>query len=393
MINTSAHSYAAQAYPEDIEKVISIMETAIGIGCSLGPVLGSLVYSWLGYAWAFLLFGIAMVPPAVLLLFLKRPRDLVKARDATQADEELISRGDSEALREKRSNVSGDDMRTEGLQKVTYGQLICMPRVIFAALSATMNYIVYCALEPTLTLRLEDYGLAQTQKGLVFTIMPTMYMISCFVAPYCQPKWMETRVWLTLSAFFLGFSMLFVGPFFLEKSLPVMCVGLFFNGCMLGPLIIPNMAEMIVATKLAYPDCDHEHANSLIGGVLNSAYGIGGAVGPIIGTSLYQFVGFRNMCNVVGGVCMVFSILYFVLCSGCEAWRSTMSRRANQGRQMSDIELLSESVYGIRHASKLKGAVISHKIAQAIEQMNWIKRSQSADDVVIKTESIVMTRR
>ena len=268
-----------------------------------------------------------------------------------------------------------------------------MPRVIFAALSATMNYIVYCALEPTLTLRLEDYGLAQTQKGLVFTIMPTMYMISCFVAPYCQPKWMETRVWLTVSAFFLGFSMLFVGPFFIDKSLPVMCIGLFFNGCMLGPLIIPNMAEMIVATKIAYPDCDHEHANSLIGGVLNSAYGIGGAVGPIIGTSLYQFVGFRNMCNVVGGVCMVFAMLYFVLCSGCEAWRSTMSRRANQGRQMSDIELLSESVYGIRHAGRLKGAVISHKIAQAIEQMNWIKRSQSADDVVIKTESIVMTRR
>ena len=132
-----------------------------------------------------------------------------------------------------------------------------MPRVIFAALSATMNYIVYCGLEPTLTLKLEEYGLAQTQKGLVYTIMPTMYMISCFVTPYCQPKWMETRVWLIISAFFLGCSMLFVGPFFIDKSLPVMCIGLFFNGCTLGPLIIPNMAEMIVAIKIAYPDCDH----------------------------------------------------------------------------------------------------------------------------------------
>ena len=88
------------------------METAIGVGCSLGPVLGSLVYSWLGYAWAFLIFGIAMVPPAVLLLFLKKPRDLVKAREVTQADEELISRGDSEAIKEKRDEFSRDDIRS-----------------------------------------------------------------------------------------------------------------------------------------------------------------------------------------------------------------------------------------------------------------------------------------
>ena len=77
---------------------------------------------------------------------------------------------------------------------------------------------------------------------------------------------------------------------------------------------------------------------------MGSAYGIGGAVGPIIGTSLYQFVGFRNMCNVVGGVCMVFAMLYFALCSGCEAWRLTKSRGSIKGQQMSDIELLSASI-------------------------------------------------
>ena len=110
-----------------------------------------------------------------------------------------------------------------------------------------INYIAYCALDPTLSLRLADYGLTQTQKGLVFTIMPSTYMISTILTPYLQPKWLEVRVWLIIAAFFLGVSMCFVGPFFLEESLVCMCIALFVTGCLLGPLIIPNMAEMIVA--------------------------------------------------------------------------------------------------------------------------------------------------
>ena len=56
---------------------------------------------------------------------------------------------------------------------------------------------------------------------------------------------MEIRVWLIVGLLLLGTGTLFVGPFFLEKNLGVMCFGLFFSGTFLGPLIIPNMAEMM----------------------------------------------------------------------------------------------------------------------------------------------------
>lgn len=41
---------------------------------------------------------------------------------------------------------------------------------------------------------------------------------------------------------------------------------------------------------------------------------------------------------------MVFAMLYFALCSGCEAWKSSMSQRSNKGQQMNDIELPSASI-------------------------------------------------
>lgn len=153
-----------------------------------------------------------------------------------------------------------------------------------------------------------------------------MYMISCFLTPCLMPKWMEARVWLMSAAFFLGVSLYFVGPCFVNESLAAMCIGLFFTGSFLGPLIIPNMAEMIAATQQAYPDSDLEHANSIIGGILNAAYGVGGAVGPLMGTLPYQFLGFSPMCAIVGSLCIVFAVMYFLTCKGCEAFATTFNK-------------------------------------------------------------------
>lgn len=49
MVNTAAYAYASAAYPDDVEKIISIFEGAVGIGIMVGPVGGSLVYTALGF--------------------------------------------------------------------------------------------------------------------------------------------------------------------------------------------------------------------------------------------------------------------------------------------------------------------------------------------------------
>ena len=88
-INTSAYSYAAQAYTDDVEKVISIMETVVGIGCAAGPVLGSVVYELIGFAWTFILFGIIMAPTSIILCFLKKPTEV-------KADLEMAAKQEKE---------------------------------------------------------------------------------------------------------------------------------------------------------------------------------------------------------------------------------------------------------------------------------------------------------
>lgn len=163
--------------------------------------------------------------------------------------------------------------------------------------------------------------------------MPTVYMVSALTIPYLQPEWMEARVLLMTAAFCIGISMSFVGPFYTDESLPVMCIALFFNGCLLGPLIIPNMGEMMAATELEYPEgVDLEHANSLLSGMLNSAYGAGGAIGPLLGSGIYQVLGFRSMCDIVCGIAFTFALTYFLVCNGSEAFKTTCRNRRQPNR-------------------------------------------------------------
>lgn len=67
----------------------------------------------------------------------------------------------------------------------------------------------------------------------------------------------------------------------------VMLIGLATSAIFYAPTIIPNMSEMMVSTRLHFPEHDLEHANSLLSGMLNSCFGIGQASGPLLGSFIY----------------------------------------------------------------------------------------------------------
>ena len=80
-INTGSYSFVAQAYPDNVEKVISIMEAIVGIGCAAGPVLGSITYELVGFAWTYILIGALMAPTSYFLFFfLQKPLDVKATR-------------------------------------------------------------------------------------------------------------------------------------------------------------------------------------------------------------------------------------------------------------------------------------------------------------------------
>ena len=86
---------------------------------------------------------------------------------------------------------------------------------------------------------------------------------------------MERRVALILVLFLLGAGTAFIGPFFEEKNLPVMLVAIVITGFLCGPIMVMPMQEMMESIKLAYPNCDFEHASNLLSGLFTSCIGAG----------------------------------------------------------------------------------------------------------------------
>ena len=207
--------------------------------------------------------------------------------------------------------------------KLGYSNLFCNQRVLHAALSGLIPQMTFSCLEPIMSLRLLDYDVSQATSGLIFGIMPICLAAGTILVPYLVPKWVEPRVTLISALFVLAFATALTGPFFTELNLTAMMIGLGMMGFFEGVLLIPNMEEMMRATKQAYPNCDLEHTNSLLSGLLSSAFGAGMAIGPLLGSFFFQISDFQNTMNYISIIVVSEAVLYILCAQGFQAVRQT----------------------------------------------------------------------
>ena len=175
-------------------------------------------------------------------------------------------------------------------------------------------------------------------------------MVGCISTPYIIPKWFEGRLAIMVSALFLGILTLQIGPFWEEKNITAMLIGLTTQAIFFAPTVIPNMSEMMLSTHLKYPDADLEHANNLLGGLMNCCFGVGQGLGPLFGSAIYQTMGFRALCDTTAGLTVLFSILYFIFGQGylsisqtCKNFGEHQARRT-----LSQEEILTDEMSKIR---------------------------------------------
>jgi MFS family permease len=76
IINTAAYSYVSQAYPDKVEKMASVMEGISGLGCTIAPILATLLKNQLGFEATFYIFGLTMLPCIMLMCCLPDPKKI-----------------------------------------------------------------------------------------------------------------------------------------------------------------------------------------------------------------------------------------------------------------------------------------------------------------------------
>ena len=147
-----------------------------------------------------------------------------------------------------------------------------------------------------------------------------------------------------------------------------MLLGLAISGFFMATMSIPNMPEMMIATVEAYPSCDLDHVNSLLAGMLNAGFGAGQALGPILGSLLYQLTNFRMTCNIISAITVVYATLYLLTAQGCQAYSKTCKNFSERNlpdeqKTRSNAESLLGSLISVKHSAMLKASLLSERTA------------------------------
>ena len=108
---------------------------------------------------------------------------------------------------------------------------------------------------------------------------------------------------------------------------------------------------------------------------MNCNFGCGQAVGSLLGGVVYQAVGFRVLCDIMGAMCFIFLVTYFFAANGCEALSQSCKNFSNRNREKSEAEKLEEEALDFPFSAAVKSSVISSKRARLLSSLSQVVRS------------------
>ncbi|KAI0725231.1 MFS general substrate transporter [Fomitopsis betulina] len=163
--------------------------------------------------------------------------------------------------------------------------------------------------EPALPLHMQDiWGFNPSKVGLVYiaSVVPTLFSSS--LTGYLVDKWGTSLI--TVVA--LVFSLPWVLVLIVQSSLPLFIAAFALANFGIAGTVSPIMAELAAVTR-QLPGVGYAHVYASF----NIAYGVGSALGPIIGGQMYDHVsrGWMAIC-LFGAVSALVAIFLSFLCFG-----------------------------------------------------------------------------
>ena len=291
----------------------------------LGPAVGAAMYETFGFKVVFWILGAFDLFVAItIMIWVPKYVDTddeeleeenesnVVSRTYEQTnplnvDQNMISEGFSH---EQTTNIFTGKSRN--VLSVSYVKLLCNPLIMITAIAHFISWFEYCYLEPILALRLDKMELNETQIGLFFLIFGVSYTCSTLSLSYFTDRY-EIKGIIWKSMLLWGFANLLVGPSkLLPNSIILMGLGQFLNGILEVFFMTTWLPVMIEEGEELYPHNKLEVADKA-SAIVNCMSGIGQGLGPIYGSYISAFIGFRNTADSISWLLIGYSIIFFLV--------------------------------------------------------------------------------
>ncbi len=354
MITTGYYSLASLALVEK-EVAMSVVESSVGIGHIVGPIVGSVLYDEQGYQFvyisgvAFSMLIAAFVSWRYLVpIFEGQPTDVAVGH--TEVDGERCKSVDSSKNDETASDASDDDLNSECSKSVDSAKreivtgyqsmniqmiqddkpakrlsalsLLEFPVILLAACSICWAMVTWAFLEPLLAKQLDNvFNVGNKGIGIIFSLTSIVYVPATLLVQYI-PSTIGRLKTIFISLLLTPIVVLLVG----SNSLPFVVLGVGLLGLIPAPVWVMLLPWMQDETLMLFPDPDTKlKANDLIASIYNSFMTLGKVVGYTIG-SLSN--GFARTTQTVALLIFVHSILFYF---GTRERKTSHRSQATQG--------------------------------------------------------------
>eukprot|EP00347_Sterkiella_histriomuscorum_P011555 403372011 len=303
-VQTSCYSVLTSMFPENREKYLGMGEAAAGIGLMVGPVLGGILNTVLGYRDCFFVFS-GILGLNIIISFFVLPNSLNHTQGEEDPDEEF-----RRTLNHAKLNISYWEFLTN--RRVMFSYAACVVLCIMTSFSSGFLTIVL-----TQTMQIDE-----AYVGYILAIPASAYIISSILVN----KFIEhipRRIFMvtTFAIYFLG--TLLLGPsqvFAFPNQLYLFFIGYFISGLAQGFLFIPILPEVIdsIYHKSGAVEGEDVHFDGIVSdkaaGLYGSFYSLGLIISPIVGSEIYQALddNWNLTCDIFAFFAAGFCLIFFV---------------------------------------------------------------------------------
>eukprot|EP00742_Colponemidia_sp_Colp-10_P005005 GILJ01005348.1.p1 GENE.GILJ01005348.1~~GILJ01005348.1.p1 ORF type:complete len:465 (-),score=48.18 GILJ01005348.1:190-1536(-) len=266
---------------EDIVRSLVYLQVAVGLGGMIGPVVGGVLYEYIGFVYPFIIIGSVFVLLLPLIVY------------AVPEDTEPV-------MSVRRFAKKRED--------ATFLRLIAIPEVLFGSLSAVLGVLAGGFLDPTLPRHLERLHFSYSLIGVVFMVYMIAYAAASFLQVYFRLIHFVHLSFLIIFGLFIiacGFLLYAPSPIFrIRSQVWFVFVGQIFLGIGNSLIFVCQMPYL-----LSYSS-HYNNASDEVAAILNITFALGDAVGPLVGSGLESAIGFPWATTVFAGFIMVFALTY-----------------------------------------------------------------------------------
>jgi len=283
---------SARASPGRCSSVLGWMETMLGLGTTLGPVLGGLLYQLGGFYLPFLALGSLLVLCG-LLGFCILPAEC----------------GDG---------GGEDDEDGEEVNDLKYRSLLGVPSVLVASLVLVLTGVASEWYQPTLEPYLRtQFDLTPFQASLFFMIDGATYALATPIWGLLLDKGVNSFTTLLLGSIVISVSYLGLGPCPpLAPSITQVCVASALHGIGMSANFIATLTAMLSAAGKRAAGGETEQLRGMITSIWVTSESVGGFLGATGGAAAYDSVGWTWSCIFVAvmQVASMFLVMGVWLC-------------------------------------------------------------------------------